>query len=177
MGFLAYALSLLVSTYSGTGVGIGINLPLEQRGPLIAFAFLSAGYFLTTDRISTQRVTLFVMCSAAMVFAESMALSVYFHVPFLERPYLFSTLPLAIGLLLFAASNPSLGAKSIVSRIGNRSLGVYLVHTPVLGGFTQIRSLFVHPIWEVFFPIMVLICSYAVVLLFLKVPFLGKTVQ
>lgn len=177
MGLSAYALSLLMSTYSGTGIGTGINLPLEQRGPLIAFGFLSTGYFLATSWMPTRNANLLVAASAAMVFAESMALSAYFHVQFIERPYLFSTLPLAISLLLFAASTPSLGANSIISRIGNRSLGVYLVHTPVLGGFTQIRSLFVHPIWEFSFPILVLISSYAVVLLLLKLPFLGKTVQ
>lgn len=177
LGLVAYTLSLLMSFYSGTGVGMGIVLPLEQRGPLIAFAFLSAGHFLAANRLPMEHPTLLVAASIALVFAETMALSIYFHTPFMERPYLFSTLPLAISLLLLAASKPTLGAESILSKIGNRSLGVYLIHTPVLGGFTEIRSLFVHPIWEIAFPVLVLLCSYALVLLLIKVPFLGRTIQ
>ena len=177
MGFIAYVLCLLVDNYSGTNIGLGMHVPLEQRGPLIAFAFLSAGHLLAFSKMPNQNIASLLVASTAMMFVETMALSAYFHVPFLERPYLFSTFPLAISLFLFAASNPTLGAEHIISKIGKRSLGVYLAHTPVLGGLSEIRSLFVHPIWEISFPILVLICSYAVVLLILKLPFLRTTIQ
>ena len=90
---------------------------------------------------------------------------------FQERPYLFSTLLLAASGLLFALQNPALGAATLISRVGNRSLGMYLTHTPVLGALGIIRSQFASPLWELFFPFLVFSLSYWIVLVLLKTPY------
>jgi peptidoglycan/LPS O-acetylase OafA/YrhL len=111
-----------------------------------------------------------------MVFVESSLLSHFAGLPFQERPYLFSTVLLASSVFLFAVRNPGFGTSSISSKIGNRSLGVYLVHTPVLGAVGTLRSAVVHPLWEFFFPVMVLALSSVLVILLFRIPYVRATV-
>jgi surface polysaccharide O-acyltransferase-like enzyme len=176
IGCSAYAISLITSFYSGTSLGIGLNLPLEQRGPLIAFSFLTVGHFFAVRSISIRFTAPLVVATLLMVFVESSLLSHFAGVPFQERPYLFSTALLASSVFLFAIQNPDFGTSSMFSKIGNRSLGIYLVHTPVLGAVGTLRGIVVHPLWEVFFPVMVLALSYALVILLIRIPYVRVSV-
>lgn len=177
MGACAYAFSLITSFYSDTPLGIGISLPIEERGPFIAFACLTIGHYFARRHIQFRFSALLLAFSLLMVFAESAALSYFTQTPFQERPYLFSTLLLAGSVLLYAIQNPTFGAQTIFSKIGNRSFGIYLVHTPVLGGLGLMRVIVIHPIWEVLIPFIVLALSYAIVNALLKVPYVRASVM
>ena len=172
IGCCAYIFSLMTSFYSSTPLGIGLTLPLEQRGPFIAFAFLAIGHFFAMRNISVRSSALVLAAAVVVVFVESAALSYAAGLPFQEKPYLFSTVLLAGSAFLFAIQHPAFGARSLVSKVGNRSLGIYLVHTPILGAASLMRGFIIHPAWEVFFPIAVLTLSYLIVTLLVKVPYL-----
>ena len=176
IGLCAYGFNLVTSAYAETALGIGLTLPLEQRGPFIAFAFLSIGHWFSVRSVSAGSGVLILLAAVLMVFVESALLSHFSGQPFQERPYLLSTILLAGSAFLVAIQNPALGSTSIVSKIGARSLGIYFVHTPVLGAVNVMRTAVVHPIWEIFFPLMVLMLSYGVVKLLMKVPFARSAV-
>lgn len=176
LGFSLYFFSLITSSYSATPLGIGLSLPLEQRGPFIAFSFLAIGHFIAACGVPVKYSSLILAVAAFMVFGESVILSKIENIPFIERPYLISTSLFASGVFLFAIQNPTFGATSIISKIGNRSLGIYFVHTPVIGALGIIRSSIVHPIWEVIFPIMVLTLSYIFVVFLLKIRYVRASV-
>jgi surface polysaccharide O-acyltransferase-like enzyme len=177
IGFCGYYFSLITSFYSGTPLGIGLTLPLEQRGPFIAFLFLAIGHFLAVHEVSVRLSALVLTASILMVFIESAALSYFAGLPFQEKPYLFSTILFATSVLLFALNNPSFGADSLLSKIGNRSLGIYLVHPPLVAVLDAVRGAFIHPVWEVLFPMAVLAISYAIVISLMKVPYIRSSVS
>ncbi|QSA96746.1 acyltransferase [Methylococcus sp. EFPC2] len=176
IGFSAYALCLATSSYEATFLGFGLTLPLEQRGPLIAFSFLTVGHFFAAHNISTKHSAPFLATAVIMIFCESALLSHLSGLPFQERPYLFSSLPLAACAFLFATSHPNLGANSVLSALGSRSLGIYLIHTPVLGAVSLIRRAVVHPIWEIIFALLVISLSYGLVALLMRIPYIRKSV-
>jgi surface polysaccharide O-acyltransferase-like enzyme len=167
----AYTFTLLVSFYANTALGMGLVLPLEQRGPLIAFAFLIAGYLIATGTISMRIGTSALFAIVILVFAESALMSHLARILFVERPYLFSTFLLGCAVFLFAVQHPSFGAKTVLPRIGRRSLGIYVVHTSVLNAIAPIRSAVVHPLWECLLPVAVLTVSYAITLVLSKIPY------
>lgn len=177
IGFCGYFFSLITSFYAGTPLGIGLSLPLEQRGPFIAFLFLVIGHFLAIHHVSVRSSWLTLAASILLVFIESSALSYFAEAPFQEKPYLFSTMLLATAAFIFALQYPSFGADSFVSKIGKCSLGIYLVHTPVLGALGLARSSVIHPLWEVLFPTIVLALSYAIVIGLTKMPYLRASVS
>jgi peptidoglycan/LPS O-acetylase OafA/YrhL len=176
IGFCGYFFSLITSFYAGTPLGIGLSLPLEQRGPFIGFFFLVIGYFLALHHVSVRSSSLILVTSILLVFIESAALSYFARAPFQEKPYLFSTMLLAPAVLIFALQHPGFGADSLFSKIGKCSLGIYLVHTPVLGVLGLARSSVIHPFWEVLFPAVVLTLSYAIVIGLMKTPYLRASV-
>lgn len=171
ISFCLYIVALMTSSYSGTMLGIGFNLPLEQRGPLIAFLFLTIGYYFSVHERLLRYGALFCLIALLLMFVESISLSYFAGNSFQERPYLFSTIILASALLLFSIQNPSFGATTLFPKMGKRSLGIYLVHTPVLGAIGQLRDLMVNPIWELLFPILVLAISYTIVNVLMKIPY------
>lgn len=177
IGSCFYVLSLAASSYSGSVLGIGLELPIEQRGPLIAFSFLTIGHNLASRQIQVKHSGRIFVAAMLLVLLETTALSHLMGVPFQERGYLFSTLIFAAAGLLFALKNPAFGTNSLFSRIGQRSLGIYLIHTPILGALGVIRGLFVSPMWEVLFPCLVLALSYFMVAILLKIPYVRFSVQ
>ena len=171
IGLSAYVFSLATSSYADSAIGIGVTLPLEQRGPAIAFAFLAVGHYISQRDFRLKHPGWILALATLLMFLESVSLSQCREEIFQERPYLFSTLLLAASGLLFALQNPALGAATLISRVGNRSLGMYLTHTPVLGALGIIRSQFASPLWELFFPFLVFSLSYWIVLVLLKTPY------
>jgi len=171
IGFVAYVFTLTTSFYADSAIGFGLTLPLEQRGPFIAFAFLTVGHYISERNFRLRYTGWILLLATLLVFLESMSLSYYGEVAFQERPYLFMTLPLSASGLLFALHNPAFGAETLISRIGNHSLGMYLTHTPVLGALEIMRSQFASSIWEIFFPLLIVVLSYWVVQVLLKTPY------
>jgi surface polysaccharide O-acyltransferase-like enzyme len=175
IGFCGYFFSL--PAYSDTPLGIGLKLSLEQRGPFIAFLFLVIGHFLAVHQTPERSNALIVVASILMMFVESSALSYFSGVSYHGENYLLSTILLATSMLIFALQNPDFGAGSIISKIGNRSLGIYLVHWPVLAALFFMRGAFISPVWEVLFPVAILAISYAIVIGLMKLPYIRSFVS
>ena len=70
VGCCAYIFSLMTSFYLSTPLGIGLTLPLEQRGPFIAFAFLAIGHFFAMRNISVRSSALVLAAAVVVVFVE-----------------------------------------------------------------------------------------------------------
>jgi surface polysaccharide O-acyltransferase-like enzyme len=175
VGSVAYLFSLTVSFYSHTSIGLGFIIPLEQRGVFISIFFISIGYFLANSQININGFNLLII-STVLMFIESTALSMSQNIVFIEHPYLFSTALVPMGIFLTAIQNPGFGVNSFIHKIGLLSLGIYVVHTPVLGALNYYRDFLKNPMWELFFPIVTLFLSILIVSLFRRVPYLRKVV-
>jgi surface polysaccharide O-acyltransferase-like enzyme len=175
IGFCGYFFTL--QPYTNMPLGIGLKLPIGQQGPFIAFLFLTMGHFLIAHKTPARSSSLILAASMLIVFAESSALSLFSGTPFHGRLYLVGTIFFATSVFLFALQNPNFGSRSIFSKIGNRSLGIYLVHWPVLAALIFVKGAFVSPVWEVLFPVAILATSYAIVIGLMKLPYIRPLVS
>ena len=175
VGLIAYIFSLSVSFYSHTVIGLGFIIPLEQRGIFISIFYISIGYFLANIQIKTNGISL-LLISIILMFIESYILSANKNAVFIEHPYLFSTALFSAGVFLSAIKHPNFGANGSLYKIGGLSLGVYVVHTPLLGALNYYRDIINSPAWEFIFPFTVLFLSILIVSVFKKTPCLRKIV-
>jgi len=174
-GSAAYLFMLSASLYSDTLIGAGFVLPFQQRGIFISLFFLSIGYFLANSTININGFKL--LCGATvLMFLESFAVSAHDGLLFEEHPYLLSTPIVAAAVFLFAIQHPTLGVDSLLYKLGTISLGVYVVHPPVIGALDYFGKSTSHPVWELSYPFITLFISILIVSLLSKIPYLRKAV-
>ena len=175
-GLIGYLFALSTSSYSSTSVGLGFTMLLEHRGPFYAFFFTVVGYLMANTNYRGNGVNLLV-CSIFLKFLETTILSVFLNEPFRDRGFLLSTPLVAIGTLLVALRFPSIGKDTFLHKVGSSSLGIYVIHSPVLGALNYYREYFINPIWEIAFPIIAFLVSYYLVILIKRVPYFKRIVS
>lgn len=176
LAFTGYVLTLSTSYYHNTLIGLEYSVPLEQRGIGIAFFFLTIGHLAFRGFIFEKDIAKTLMISVLLMFIESFLLSKSNNQIFSSHQYLLSTPLVAYTLFIALLNNPSFGLNSFLYKIGERSLGIYLVHTPILSGVRFIKNLYNHPLLEILFPIIILLTSLTVILILNKIPYLRKIV-
>lgn len=174
---MSYLLGLGYSSYVGTPIGFTEALPISLRGPLIAFAFVSLGHYVAIKQSHKVIGAALLGGGVLLVFGEAILLSYVLNVPFREQQYLLFTPVLALGGLIFALQHPDFGNGSWLQKIGTRSLGIYLVHVPLLEAFIMIRKSFISPAWEIMYPLLVLATSYLLVITVARLPYLRTLVR
>ncbi len=177
IGAAAYLFMLSVSVYSETLLGAGFRITFPQRGIFIALFFISIGHFFahSTFKISGLKLLLW---ATPLMFVESALISAHNDQLFSEHPYLLTTPIVAAAAFLFATQNPAFGGNGLLYRIGIISLGIYVVHPPVIGALDYLADQINHPpIWELAYPFITLLVSTAIVLPLQKIPYLRKAVS
>ena len=175
IGCVAYLFNLCSSSYRNTLVGFGSYIPLEQRGIAIAIFFLAIGHFVARTKLTINGPVVLVVSVAAM-FIEGIVLSLSNGNSFIEHPYLFSTAIVSFAVFLTAIQNPMVCDGSFMHKVGLMSLGIYLVHTPVMGALNYFRSSFKSPCFELLFPIAVFFLSIIIVFNLRKIRYLRSIV-
>ncbi len=176
LGLVAYTFMLSASLYSDTLIGTGFTIPFQQRGIFISVFFLTIGYFTARSEIRIDGLKLLV-ASIILMFLESAFMSAHNNVLFEEHPYLFSTPLVSLAVLLLALQNPTFGANTILYRTGVISLGIYVIHTPIIGALDYFGNTTSHPVWELSYPFLVLLISIIIVTFLKKAPYLRKAVS
>lgn len=178
VGLLAYLAAVLLGSYA-PWLDIALRPVLEHRGPLIAIGFVSIGHFLGTARVlpALVRPAGAVTLAWLAVFLEAWALSEQRGTAFQEFPYLLST-PALVALLMRAACRPGPARGPIASSLatlGRHSLGIYLVHIPVLNALAPYKP---HSPWaEALLPVAVLVPSLIGSALLRQTPLLRAIVR
>lgn len=175
IGATAYLFIMSTSVYSDTLIGAGFTIPFQQRGIFISAFFLTLGHFLAHSTINTGAHKL-LFWAIILMFAESLIMSAYKGLLFEEHPYLFSTPLVAAAVFLFAAQNPTFGGHGLLYKLGAISLGVYVVHPPVIGALDYFGKRTDHPLWELSYPFITLFISIVIVNLLSKIPYLRRAV-
>ncbi len=176
VGALAYLGALLLGQYSYF-VGLSGGILLEHRGPLVATAFVALGYYLARHSIDTLYVKprhLLVVFGA--LFVEALLAAMLRNSSFQEVPYLLLTFPLAALMLVRFASLDVKNA-SILKHwcgAGRHSLGIYLVHIPILGALAPYVSK--GTVMELLFPILLFLVSYWLSVVLQRIPYIRQIV-
>lgn len=121
---------------------------------------------------------LMIIFAFLLLFAESALLSRLNGNAFAETPYLVSAV-LLTALLIVAATNSKerWRVPKFLAKIGSVSLGIYLVHIPVIGTLGSLRVAFASPMWELVFPVVVFLVSYFIVLGLVRIPYVRSIVS
>jgi surface polysaccharide O-acyltransferase-like enzyme len=177
IGTTAYLFMLSSGVYSDTLLGVGFRITFPQRGIFIALFFISIGHFLAHSTTNINGLKL-LLGSVVLMFIESALISAHNNQLFSEHPYLLSTPFFAIAAFLFATQNPTFGENSLLFKMGTISLGIYVVHPPVIGALDYLADSINHPpIWELAYPFITLLISTIIVLALQKIPYLRKAVS
>jgi len=160
---LLFSVGLLGGSYSVTP--LGLHLPFYTRdGPFLSTICLTIGYLIYQRRqirLSLLQASLIVASGLTLHIAETWLLWKYFATPMLNHDYLIGTVVCAAGLLLLALAAPDFGRKGNLHTLGKYTLGVYLCHylfVDILGPLTYLFELH---IWQLLFPFLVFLLSYA----------------
>lgn len=172
-----YLFSLVFSSYSISPGITGGTLPISSRGPFIAPLFLFIGYLMTSTKSDFNSSRLLLIISIILLLSEPVLLAQLLDRPLREHQFLLTTPLLAYAALAFALSYRSLGRDSIIAKVGTYSLGIYLVHVPLLEAFKLVRNLFFHPAWEITFPLLMLTTSFCISLCMASNRFTRRLIQ
>ena len=154
-----YGIGLLADAYSKTRFGLSINHHLVL-GLCYAPLFVGLGWTLaarTAPKCSTA--ILFIVCGFALQIAEAQWLSRTYGVSLISTAYLIGTVPFGLGFMLLGLTLPALGGRDMLTRIGNMTLGIYLVHLWVKPLLLPLDQVFNGVMWELGFPIMIFAVS------------------
>jgi surface polysaccharide O-acyltransferase-like enzyme len=154
-----YGIGLLADAYSKTRLGLTVNHHLVL-GLCYAPLFVGLGWWLA-KRAAPKRSTaiLFIVCGFALQLAEAHWLSHMYGLPLISSAYLIGTVPFGLGFMLLGLTLPTLGGDRVLTRIGNMTLGIYLVHLWVKQLLLPLDQVFKGVIWELGFPLLIFAVS------------------
>ena len=157
-----YLLGLLGDTYARTPFGLTID-------PTVVHAFFYAPLLLVIGIALANRpapgltvaLTLIAIGFAMQLFEARMLAGSGAHL-FANYDFYLGTVPLSIGVLSLALARPGWGQHTLAP-LGKWVLGVYLVHLLVKDVLIILDKTLSGPLWEMGFPLLILIASLVLV--------------
>lgn len=156
-----YVFCLATNTYASSPIGINANGFLIMYLPLdycYAVVFVYTGWYLAVNKILLE-----LKYSVGLIVLG--VLISYLEVLFLWKQigirsgYTLGTLPLAIGLMMYALSMPNIGSDSVASKFGRYGLGIYFIHYFFLFWTDPINRQFGYPLADIAQPLIVYVFS------------------
>jgi hypothetical protein len=173
-----YVIGLLGRTYSHTPIGININFN-TRNGPFFGTIFFVSGYLVS--RFHPQCRWLFIgTCVLAIGiiihFTEAYCIwCIYGMYPWYD--YFVGTYFMGVGAALMALSNHCVLSNSMLANIGKLALGIYVAHYMFIDILNPVRDALRNPLWEICYPIIVLVGSVALISFLLKCKYTRSIVQ
>lgn len=171
VGLTLYVFQALVTILSETS--IGFSLPFNViHGPFLATFFFVVGW-----RLSSRQGTFSLKPAIALLSAGFAVLVIGLFVVrsglgfMAVKPFFETTL--GIGAAMLALSRPSLGADTILASLGQRVLGIYLIHPVFINFLRPLWYYIPSPVRDIGFTVMVFFSSVLAVLILQQIRILG----
>jgi surface polysaccharide O-acyltransferase-like enzyme len=126
-GVVLYLVALATGSYQAlTGADIAFN---PRNGPFVALLFVATGAWLHGRPVVSRRAALGVASfGLVLCLAEAVMLSAIADRSISSHDALLGTVPLGIGVFLFALASPRLGSGTVLPGLGRLGLGIYACH-------------------------------------------------
>lgn len=126
-GAMLYLVALAAGSYSSV---VGLDVAFNARnGPFIALLFVASGMWFRNSRVPTGRSAATIAGLGLLAStAEAFALREVAGRPISSHDALIGTVPLGIGVFLFALASPGLGRGTPLPALGRLGLGIYACH-------------------------------------------------
>lgn len=168
VALILYIINLLATPYSRTPIGINITFN-TRYGPFFGTIFFVSDYLLSNYKPTYKwlYIGLYIFSAGVIMhFLEAYYLwKVYGVMPY---NYLLGTYLIGLGISILSLSNHKLIKCNRLATIGQLTLGIYLIHFLFVDLLRPIGKIFLHSVWEIGYPIIVLCLSLA------SVSFLSK---
>lgn len=177
LAVLMFVAGVLSKAYSATPIGIALPFDL-RNGP-----FMSTLLFVTGVALSRQQSRSVWLVQGGLLFLLGMAIQVgelyllshvYATPPY--QDFTFGTWMMGTGFAMAALSNHPWLQSQRFAAIGMYTLGIYAVHMVYVDLLRGVGSVLVSPLWQVGYPLLVLVLSVATVLLMARSPLLRRIV-
>jgi len=161
----------LTKAYSATDFGIDINFN-TRNGPFFGLVLFVSGYILAKQEVTkywfSNGIIIF-MGGLVLHFCEIYFLMKEFNVSPLQD-FVLGTYLMGVGAAIVSLSNHKLLCNKWSANLGKLTLGIYASHFIFVDLLRPIDRLINHPLWEVFFVVIVLLLS----IIFTKVLSMSK---
>ena len=165
-GMGLYLIGMLGVSYAETPIGLELELPFlnnpkPQPQPLFSTIFIAIGRWFSMHHEKNRRLALFLFFGGALMhFGEIFFLKRMYDINVLYHNFLLGTIIWGIGVFLLCLEYPNTGQNSILDRMGELTLGIYVSHILILYALMPIDALFKNLVWEILKPVFALFLSY-----------------
>jgi len=182
---LLYVLGMLAGAYAdapfglprGFGIGLGAgHTPFNTRnGPFLGLLFVALGAWYADRRpIRARWAAVMIAVGSAVAVAEALTLKRCYGADPWNIDYVVGTVPLGMGVFLLALALPGLGRGTILPRLGQLTLGVYVSHLLFLSFARHAAERLPFPWSEFACPVLLYGVSVVFTLLLCKVKYVRR---
>jgi surface polysaccharide O-acyltransferase-like enzyme len=157
--------------YSDTDLGVNIDFN-TRNGPFLGLFLFVSGYILAKKEVTRYWFAyglLILMGGLILHFFETYLLMKEFNISIFQE-FVFGTYLMGIGAAIVSLSNHKILCNKWSASLGRMTLGIYASHFIFVDLLQPIDKLINHPLWEVFYVVIVLLLS----ILFTKVLSMSK---
>lgn len=175
-----YIVGLAQGSYKEVGSILQLNFDIG-RLPFVLL-FITAGSVLAKIDIRLNLIPIqalmIVFFGFLLQIIEATLLWKFFNHPLEKHEFLIGTAISGIGIALFAVVKPDMGKESGLAQFGKFTLGVYCIHLFLINSPISwiVRGYFNYAVWQVFYPILITVLSFALTILMSRIPLLRKVV-
>lgn len=154
-----YLFGLLADTYSRTPLGLSLE-PKLVLGLCYAPLFVGLGWQLARHAAPRRSTAiLLIVTGYALQLVEAFWLSRMYDVPLIGPAYFLGTVPFGLGFMLLGLTLTASSGNHRLARLGNMTLGVYLIHLWVKYLLSPLDGHFSGVAWEIGFPVLIFAVS------------------
>tara|TARA_R110001592_G_scaffold363049_1_gene679829 strand:- start:366 stop:1409 length:1044 start_codon:yes stop_codon:yes gene_type:complete len=173
-----YIIGVLAKSYSATELGLEIEFN-TRNGPFFGMLLFVTGYWLSS-KTPTERWFhlgwIIFLLGVLTHFAEIYILMKVYKTSMLQD-FVFGTYFMGVGATLLSLSNHKVLSNKMFATLGKMTLGIYASHFIFVDLLRPLDKLLNHPLWELFFVVLVLGLSVAFTKLLSKSKYTKKLVE
>lgn len=163
LAFIIYVISLLVTCYSKTVIGLPFSFPVSIYRIFSSPIFLVMGYMFSKRKgLGLKAAVIISSVGYLLLFLEICLLYKLFNTPVM---YYFSTLLFVAGMFQLSIALKDRLNFRIVIKLRELILGIYVFHMFILDKLTTIRGYFNPLFWDLSLPLTVFVLSMLGVLI------------
>jgi len=178
LSLILYFIGVFAKSYSATELGIKIDFN-TRNGPFFGMLLFVTGYWISSKTPTKRWFYLGgIIFSLGVLthFTEIYILMKLYNTSMLQD-FVFGTYFMGVGAMLLSLSSHKVLSNKMFSTLGKMTLGIYASHFIFVDLLRPIDNLLNHPLWELFFVILVLGLSVTLTKLFSRSKYTKKLVE
>ena len=157
VSIILYFIGVLAKSYSNTEIGLEMEFN-TRNGPFFGLLFFVTGYWLSSKTPTGCWFYLGggILFLGVLTHFTEIYILMKFYETSLMQDYVFGTYFMGVGATIMSLSNHKVLSNAMFATLGKMTLGIYASHFIFIDLLQPLDRLVNHPLWELFFVILVL---------------------